>query len=254
MPFLQQFVAPSGFAVSLVHHLGRRARGIRGSSKTAQASGRPPPGIAAGAAVNAAARVRAVTATTGHDFHGPIPVLGRAPHPFNPRDQEAGLPLEESPAAATMALSELVASEDILLDMQADRKRTALGGIADRLAHRVGTSQGAVLAALLRRERLGPTFIGDGVAMPHARLEGIAGPAVAVARLRRPVPFGSPEDDPVDLLLAVLWPKAHAKGFVPALARVWRLLRRTELAAGLRRARAAEEAHALIASAEGLPP
>ena len=153
-----------------------------------------------------------------------------------------------------MALSELVSFEDILLDMQADRKRTALGGIADRLAHRVGSSQGAVLAALLRRERLGPTVIGDGVAMPHARLEGIAGPAVAVARLRRPIPFGAPDDAAVDLLFAVLWPKAHTKGFVPALARIWRLLRRTELAAGLRRARAAEEAHALIASAEGLPP
>ena len=251
MPFLQQFVAPSGFAVSLVHHLGRRASGIRGSSKTAQASGRPPPGIAAGAAVNAVARIRAVPASTRHDVYGPILAVGRTPHPFNPGEREAGLPREESPAA--MALSELVASEDILLDMQADRKRTALGDVADRLAHKVGTSQGAVLAALLRRERLGPTFIGDGVAMPHAPLEGIADPAVAVARLRRPVPFGSPDDDPVDLLFAVLWPKAHTKGFVPALARIWRLLRRTELAAGLRRARTAEEAHALIASAEGLP-
>ena len=251
MPFLQQLVASSGFAVSLVHHLGRRASGIRGSSKTAQASGRPPPGIAAGAAVNAAARIRAVPASTRHDVYGPILAVDRATHPFKPGKREAGPPREESPA--TMALSELVAFEDILLDMQADRKRTALGGIADRLAHRVGSSQGAVLAALLRRERLGPTFIGDGVAMPHARLEGIAGPAVAVARLRRPVPFGSPDDDPVDLLFAVLWPKAHAKGFVPALARIWRLLRRTELAAGLRRARTAGEAHALITSVEGLP-
>ena len=252
MPFLQQFVASCGFAVSLVHDLGRRARGIRRSPETAQASGRPPPGIAAGAAVNAAARVRAVPASTTYDFHGPILAVDRAPHPFDPGEREAGPPREESPAAA-MALSELVAFEDILLDMQADRKRTALGGIADRLAHRVGSSQGAVLAALLRRERLGPTVIGDGVAMPHAPLEGIADPAVAVARLRRPVPFGSPDDAAVDLLFAVLWPKAHAKGFVPALARIWRLLRRTELAAGLRRARTAGEAHALIASVESLP-
>ena len=252
MPFLQQFVASSGFAVSLVHDLGRRARHIRRSPETAQASGRPPPGIAAGAAVNAAARIRAVPASTRHDVYGPILAVDRATHPFKPGKREAGLPREEGPSAA-MALSELVSFEDILLDMQADRKRTALGGIADRLAHRVGSSQGAVLAALLRRERLGPTVIGDGVAMPHARLEGIASPAVAVARLRRPVPFGTPEDDSIDLLFAVLWPKAHAKGFVPALARIWRLLRRTELAAGLRRARTAGEAHALIASVEGLP-
>ncbi|WP_292649299.1 PTS sugar transporter subunit IIA [Mesorhizobium sp.] len=60
---------------------------------------------------------------------------------------------------------------------QADRKRTALSGMAARLSEKVGRSHGAVLAAFLRRERLRPTAVGDGIGIPHARLDGIAAPA-----------------------------------------------------------------------------
>ena len=116
-------------------------------------------------------------------------------------------------------LSELVGEQDVLLGMQADRKRSALGGLAVRLAERVGRSHGAVLAAFLRRERLGPTAVGNGIAIPHARLEGISAPAAVLATLKRPVAFGTPDDASVDLLLALLWPEADTKGFVPTLAR-----------------------------------
>lgn len=143
-----------------------------------------------------------------------------------------------------------MSAEDILLDMQADRKRTVLDGIARRLAQKVGASPGTVLLALQRREGVGSTFIGDRVAVPHARIEGAVRPAAVLARLRRPVPFGTPDDDPVDLLLAVLWPEADAKRFVPALARIWRLLRRTELASSLRLAGNPKEALGLIAAFE----
>ena len=119
-----------------------------------------------------------------------------------------------------MRLSELVGEQDVLLGMQADRKRSALGGIAARLAERVGRSYGAVLAAFLRRERLGPTVVGDGIAIPHARLDGISAPAAVLATLQRPVPFGTPNDDSVDLLLALLWPTSDTEGFVPALSRM----------------------------------
>lgn len=112
-----------------------------------------------GAAVNAVLKARAFPAAARHALEGSILAVGRAPHRSNTKVREAGLPREESPATATMALREFVASEDILLDVQADRKRAALGSIADGLALRVGKTQGAVLEALLRRERLGPTSI-----------------------------------------------------------------------------------------------
>ena len=126
----------------------------------------------------------------------------------------------------------------------------ALSRVSEALGLRVGKSQGAVLKALLRRERLGPTSIGDGVALPHARLENITHPAAILARLRHPVGFGGPDDDPVDLIVAVLWPEADAKGFVPALASISRLLRNTERSSALRRSKTAREAHASIAAIE----
>lgn len=155
---------------------------------------------------------------------------------------------------AARALSNLVEPEDILLDIEADGKLSALNGVSDRLALRAGSNHGVVVEALLRRERLGSTVVGDGAAMPHGRLEGLAHPAAAVARLRRPVPFGTHDDDAVDLMLAVLWPEANVKGFVPSLARFWRILRHAEFTAGLRRARTNWEAHALIEAFEEVRP
>jgi PTS system nitrogen regulatory IIA component len=145
-----------------------------------------------------------------------------------------------------MKLSELVGERDILLGVRADRKRSALGAIAARLGEKLEVSQGAALAALLRRERLGPTSIGQGLALPHARLDGISAPAAVVARLQRPVPFGSPDDEPVDLLLALLWPKSDMKGFVPALFHACRVLRSGGLPGLLRRSSTPAEAHVLI--------
>lgn len=155
-----------------------------------------------------------------------------------------------SRAKAGINLSELVAEQDVLLSLQADRKRSILGSMAARLGEKVGVHQGTVLAALLRRERLGSTSVGQGTAIPHARLEGISAPAAVVATLQRPIPFDSSDDEPVDLLLALLWPKSDAKGFAPALLHLWRLLRCGGLRGLLKRSSTPAEACAIIASFE----
>lgn len=151
---------------------------------------------------------------------------------------------------AGLRLSELIGKQDIFLGMEAHGKRAALTSIAGRLGEAAGRTPGAVLAGLLHRERLGPTSIGHGVAVPHTRLDGVSSPAAVLATLRRPIPFGSPDDGPVDLLLALLWPKSDVKGFVPTLRYISRLFRRSALPGLLRRARTPEQAHAWIKSFE----
>jgi PTS system nitrogen regulatory IIA component len=131
--------------------------------------------------------------------------------------------------AQPMTVTDLLEEQDILLGMPAKGKRSALARIAARLGERAGIGQGVVFAALLRRERLGSTAIGRGVAIPHARLDGISAPSAMVATLQRPVWFDAPDSDPVDLLLAVLWPKFDGVGFLPALAHFCRLVRHPEL-------------------------
>jgi PTS system nitrogen regulatory IIA component len=137
-------------------------------------------------------------------------------------------------AGAIRPVGRLLREQDILIGMAAKGKRSALARIADQLGQRIDMRGTTVLAALLRRERLGSTGIGHGVAVPHARLGGLAEPVAAFCVLQEPVWFGSPDEEPVDLLLTLLWPKGDGAGFLPALAFFCRLLRQPDLRARLR--------------------
>lgn len=158
----------------------------------------------------------------------------------------------DEPATSAGNVGDILSPDGVLLDLQARSKRSVLALIATQLAMQAGLRSGEVQAALLRRERLGPTFIGNGVALPHARIKGLSRPEVVLARLRDPVSPRTPNGEIVDLVLAILWP-AHQSGFVPTLARSWRLLRRPGLADDLRRSGSAEEICALIRWAEQRP-
>jgi PTS system nitrogen regulatory IIA component len=138
--------------------------------------------------------------------------------------------------------TELLGEQDVVLRLPAKGKRSALARIAAHLGEKVEMSQGAVLAAMLRRERLGSTAIGYGVAIPHARLEDIPEPQAMLTTLQRPVWFDAPDEEPVDLLLAVVWPKADSAGFLQALAHFCRLLRYRELRDRIRAAETPAEA------------
>ncbi|MDN5929122.1 MAG: PTS sugar transporter subunit IIA, partial [Hyphomicrobiales bacterium] len=140
----------------------------------------------------------------------------------------------------------MLREQDVVLGMAAKGKRSALAKIADRLAERVDMRPSTVLAGLLRRERLGSTGVGHGVAVPHARLGGLAQPAAMLAVLERPVWFGSADDEQVDLLLTLLWPKDDVAGFLPTLASFCRLLRQPDLRARLRAAATPREAQAWL--------
>jgi PTS system nitrogen regulatory IIA component len=147
---------------------------------------------------------------------------------------------------AIMEIGGILREQDVVIGMPAKGKRSALTRIAAQLGNNAGKGAGEVLTALQRRERLGSTGIGHGVAIPHARIEGIAAPVAMMATLQEPVWFGSPDNDPVDLLLAFLWPSSDVAGFLPTLARFCRLLRQPELRARLRASDSPAEARAWI--------
>ena len=237
----------------LVHRFGGRPCGVCGSA------GAPPPPVQPSSLVTGAAVSQICDERPGVAFRPDvIPIVASLPEPLGsafsiPRSlRKCKASSGDGHAKIGMRLSELVKEQDILLGMQADRKRAALGGIAARIAERVGRSHGAVLAAFLRREQLGPTAVGNGIAIPHARLDGITAPAAVLATLQRPVAFGTPGDASVDLLLGLLWPTSDMKGFVPTLLGVKRHLQSTGLPDLLRRSRTPPEAHAWLQIFEGV--
>lgn len=135
----------------------------------------------------------------------------------------------------------------ILLDLVVKGgKPGVLEALAAEAAQRLDAPVEALLSALRARERLGPTALGRGVALPHARLAADHPPLLLLARLARPVDWEARDGEGVDLILLVLWPEAEAERFLPTLAELCRVLREARVLRDLRAAATPEEAAALI--------
>jgi nitrogen PTS system EIIA component len=128
----------------------------------------------------------------------------------------------------------------------ASTKRQALSLIAETAARRFGLDAGDVLEALTAREQAGSTGVGSGVALPHARIEGLSRMRGLFMRLETPVDYDAVDGQPVDLLFALLAPADSGSEHLQALARVSRLLRQAELRQQLRQARTSDALYALL--------
>ncbi len=143
-----------------------------------------------------------------------------------------------------MDLSDLISAEDVIPRLRATSKKQALQELAQRGARLTGLSERVILEALLERERLGTTGVGQGVAIPHAKFTGIDRLYGIFARLDQSIDFESIDDQPVDLLFVLLAPDDAGAEHLKALARVSRLFRNKTVCEKLR---ASEDASALFA-------
>ncbi|MBI1404904.1 MAG: PTS IIA-like nitrogen regulatory protein PtsN [Caulobacter sp.] len=125
-------------------------------------------------------------------------------------------------------------------------KRQVFSVIADVAERTLGLDHGQVLEALLEREAAGSTGVGHGVAVPHARVEGLDRIRGIFVRLETPIAYEAVDGQPVDLLFALLAPPESGTEHLRALARVSRLMRQADLRAQLRQARTPETLLALL--------
>ena len=146
-----------------------------------------------------------------------------------------------------MGIADHISAADVVLDLGAASKRSVLQALATEAAARLGRPERDVLDAVEARERLGSTALGRGVALPHTLIGGDRPPVVLFARLRRPVDFEAKDEEPVDLVVLVLWPEASPEGFLPALSEICRSLREPPVLRRLRSAKAPEEVASLLA-------
>ena len=145
-----------------------------------------------------------------------------------------------------MTSTSRVSTGNVILDLDASSKRSLLDSIAREAAHRLGRPEAEILGALQARETLGSTALGRGIALPHARLVGDDPPLILFARLRRPIDYEARDEEPVDIVIAVLWPEASPEGFLPALAETCQALREPQVLRQLRTTTSAEEVVALL--------
>lgn len=145
-----------------------------------------------------------------------------------------------------MDLGELLDPGAITLKVHASSKRQALSIVADLAARTLDATAADITAKLLARERLGSTGVGHGVAVPHARLKGLERMHGVFVRLETPVDFGAVDEQPVDLVFALLAPDDHPAEHLRALAKVSRALRQSDLREQLRQAHSADAIRALL--------
>jgi PTS system nitrogen regulatory IIA component len=145
-----------------------------------------------------------------------------------------------------MDISDLLSPDSIILRGGASSKRQALQAVAEAASVALGLDEAKALEALLEREALGSTGLGSGVAVPHARVEGLEQVSALFVRLDTPVAYESLDDRPVDLLFALFAPLNAGAEHLRALAAVSRAMRSPELREQLRQARTVDAVSALF--------
>jgi PTS system nitrogen regulatory IIA component len=146
-----------------------------------------------------------------------------------------------------MPTTDLVSPNAIIPAMKVNGKKQALQEIAAKAAELTGQNEKAILEILLQREKLGSTGVGNGVAIPHGKLQKLGNVFGLFARLERPIDFEALDGQPVDLVFLLLAPEGAGADHLKALARVARLLRDPEVARKLRASNGAEAIYAVLA-------
>ncbi|MFA7094860.1 MAG: PTS IIA-like nitrogen regulatory protein PtsN [Gammaproteobacteria bacterium] len=136
-----------------------------------------------------------------------------------------------------MQIADLVTPERVAYGVQAGSKKRALELLSELIAHsRPHLTQGEVFESLIGRERLGSTGLGHGVAIPHGRIKGDTAATGAFIKLDRAVDFDAVDNEPVDLLFALMVPETAVEEHLQILARLAEMFSDSVLCKELREA------------------
>ena len=124
-----------------------------------------------------------------------------------------------------MKISDFLSRAETLINIRAANKEELLRDLAKVAAARLQLSEDQIVTELLKRESLGSTGMGNGVAIPHARFPALKKPFGMMARLKQPIDFEAIDGQPVDLVFLLLLPTAAEGEQLGALACVARKLR-----------------------------
>lgn len=133
-----------------------------------------------------------------------------------------------------MDLTSILKPEAVKVIANVTSKKRLFQDLGEAASAIYGLSSDEAVDALQERESLGPTGVGHGVAIPHARLEGITSVAGAFLRLDRPLDFESVDRQPVDLVFALFAPVESGVEHLKALALVSRTMRDAKVCQKLR--------------------
>jgi PTS system nitrogen regulatory IIA component len=103
-------------------------------------------------------------------------------------------------------IGKLLALPNVVLDLEVASKKRVFEQVGLLFENSSQIAQSRVYDSLFAREKLGSTGLGQGVAIPHGRIKGLKDALGAVVRMKQPIPFDSPDGQPVSLIFVLLVP------------------------------------------------
>ncbi|PCI12380.1 MAG: PTS sugar transporter subunit IIA [Thiotrichales bacterium] len=146
-----------------------------------------------------------------------------------------------------MQIEEFFLPESVVAQRKIGSKKRALEQLSELLvAASPGPTQIEVFAGLVGRERLGSTGLGHGAAIPHGRLKGVGKPVCALLQLREGVDFDAVDNQPVDLICALLVPEEATSEHLELLSMLAEIFGDEHFCMQLRAATSDEVLHQLL--------
>ncbi|WP_424941337.1 PTS sugar transporter subunit IIA [Aliiroseovarius sp. S253] len=145
-----------------------------------------------------------------------------------------------------MELANILAPSAVKVISMVSSKKRLFQDLGDIAFDCYGINSEDAFAALSERENLGPTGVGRGVALPHARLAGVSEVTGCFVRVEKPFEFDAVDRQPVDLIFALFAPEGSGVDHLKALALVSRSMRDASICAKLRANTDTTALHALL--------
>jgi PTS system nitrogen regulatory IIA component len=144
-------------------------------------------------------------------------------------------------------VARLLAPNHVLVDLPVSSKKRLFEQAGLLFENHDGIARSTVFDSLFARERLGSTGLGQGVAIPHGRIKGLKDALGALLRVAQPVPFDSPDGQPVSLVFVLLVPEKATEKHLQILSELAQMFSDKALREAMTRAADAAALHQLVA-------
>ena len=145
-----------------------------------------------------------------------------------------------------MNINNMLSEDSIIINFESSSKKHILNKLCELAEKKIKVNSRNLLESLTKREKLGTTAVGNGIAIPHASVSKIDKPYVFAATLVNGLDFNATDDQPVDIIFLLIASDNDGPEHLQALALISRFLRNKELTTKLRGCKSKEAALAVI--------
>lgn len=149
-----------------------------------------------------------------------------------------------------MTVSALLSPDRVFIDPNISSKKKLLEFIANTVTEQCGLAQSKLFNSLLDRERLGSTGLGNGFAVPHARLPDLKETIGFFVKLANPINFDAPDNQPVDLIFCIIIPEHATDEHLQILASLAKIFSQSSIREAIRTAHTDSDVTHIIDLAE----